>query len=237
MIAKKRQTINLELDSDKIYDIYKIELINSNQTERQFFYLPIYINKINKCYINLRPKKRPFCFQYIFYKKTGLDIPKHLLYKNGIKLTEFDFYNLKYRKKINVINVEKSFANKYIKTNLSLDNNSYKICVRINQNGKELSSVHEIRYEEKSNTKISTLNYIKNSFNEIKTIYQLFKEFKENKSIQTLKQNKKYKHLTNGCVFNRFIKQYIYANKSYSEMDNINENDVNILCQYYFFYK
>jgi len=231
LIEKNAQTIKLKIKSNKIYEICKIELINRNGNKNQCFYLPIYINKINTFYINLRPKKKSYCFEYIFYRKNNLNMSVNLLYKNEITIDKFDDYNLKYRKKIIAINVEKSLANKYIKKKLSLDYNSYKICVRVNDDGKEISSVHEIQLEE--NAILDSFALIANK-NDIEKIDKLYKEFKVKKSLEFIQKNKKYKKLIedNTHAFYKFIKNYDYTNKSYLEISKITDNDVIILKEY-----
>ena len=142
------------------------------------------------------------------------------------KIDAFDTYNLKFRKKIIIINSEYNFAKNYI-NNLSLEYNSNKICVRINDSGKMIIPVHEIRLEEKLNTKISQ---IKPNKNDINMIYELFEDFKETKSMEII--NGKYQSLNNSKAFKHFIKNYLYLNKDYSEIIEITNNDKDILKEY-----
>ena len=127
---------------------------------------------------------------------------------------------------MSAINVEKNFANDYI-NNLSLEANSYKLCIRIKDDGKKCSSVHELKIEEKTTSNISTL---KSKAEDITRILQFFDEIKKNKSIEDLK--KEYKDLDNDDAFKNFIKSYIYAKKSYTEIPNITDNDVNLLKEF-----
>ena len=230
LIIKKRQEIKLKINSTKIYKTFKIKLTNKKGNREQSFNLPIYINKINTCYINLRPKKKGYCFEYILYGNNELSMRKNLLYKKSIDLDEFDDYGLKYRKKINVINVEKNFSDSFLKKNIKLPNNSYKICTRAKDNGKELSSIHELLLTEKlgSETFASQPN-----LDDIKKIEELFKEFNQKKSLLIIKEEEKYKELINDeKAFNRFIKSYKYVDKSYLQISQITNDDVNILKEY-----
>ena len=181
LIQNKIQVIKLKINSTKFYKIYKIELVNAKGNKKQSFNLPIYINKINTCYIDLRQKQKGYSFEFIFYGKNNLYISKNLLNKSNKKLNEFDNYGLKYRKKIIIINVEKNLVDNYLDNNIPLDNNSYKICVRIKENGKELSSIHDLQLIEKlksekcklraNNHDIQTINnFLMNS--RIRNLYQ-----------------------------------------------------------------
>ena len=178
LVQKKIQLIELVINSNNnIYIIDRIELTNQNGSKLGVFIMPIYINKINTCYIDLKYKdNRGYFFEFIFYSKNENNLPQYLINPNNEKLDAFDTYNLKYRKKINIINVDYNFATKYI-NNLSLESNSNKICVRIKDSGKMLTSVHTIRLEEKSDTKT---NQIEANKNDIKMIYELFEDFKTN---------------------------------------------------------
>lgn len=125
-----------------------------------------------------------------------------------------------------VINVEKNFAYDYIK-NLYLDSNSYKLCVRIKDNGEISSSVHKLKIEEKT---ISQISELRGNTENITRIFNFFDELKQNKSIEILKQE--YKDLDNDDAFKKFIKSYIYAKKPYTEIPNISDNDVNLLKEF-----
>ena len=228
LVQKKIQQIELDINSNnKIYIIDRIELTNENGNKIGVFIMPIYINKINTCYIDLKYKdNKGYFFEFIFYSKNENNLPEYLLNQNNEKLDAFDTYNLKYRKKINIINADYNFATKYI-NNMSLESNSNKICIRINDSGKMLSSVHKMRLEEKSDTKT---NQIKANKNDITMINELFEDFKKTKSLELI--NKKYKSLNNSKVFKQFIKSYIYTNKDYLEIPNITSNDIDILKEY-----
>jgi len=89
-----------------------------------------------------------------------------------------------------------------------------------------LTSVHTIKLEEKSDTKI---NQIKANKNDIKLIYELFEDFKTNKSLELI--NKKYQSLNNDKAFKLFIKSF-YSNKHYSEIPKITNNDIDLLKEY-----
>ena len=232
LIKNKSQLVKLNIDSDKIYVVDKIELRNEKGDHRQTFLLPIYIKKCNSCYISLKHKKKGYSFEFIFYSKNKKIIDTYKLgpYKPGQankqELDIFDKYDLKYRKKINFINVEKKIANDYLK-NLPLNKNSYKICSRIKQNDNILTSVHKLNVDKKI---ISEKSELKANLNDIKKIYNFFNEFKKKKKLESLK--KKYKSLNNENVFAKFINEYIYAKKYYSNISEITENDVNILKEY-----
>ena len=232
LIKNKSQLVKLNIDSDKIYVVDKIELRNEKGDHRQTFLLPIYIKKCNSCYISLKHKKKGYSFEFIFYSKNKKIIDTYKLgpYKPGQankqELDIFDKYDLKYRKKINFINVEKKIANDYLK-NLTLNNNSYKICSRIKQSDNILTSVHKLNVDKKI---ISEKSELKANLNDIKKIYNFFNEFKKKKNLESLK--KKYTSLNNENVFAKFINEYIYAKKYYSNISEITENDVTILKEY-----
>ena len=226
LIQKKVQSLTFDINSNKIYIIDKIELGNEDENIKETFIVSIYLKKTNIWYINLKPKKKGYSFEIIFHSNSEDKLPKHLLFKNTLILKQFDEYNLKYRKKVCAINVEKNFTNDYIK-NLYLDHKSYKLCVRIKDNGKTSTSVHQLKIEEKTNCQISELRANTNS---ITRILKFFDELKENKSIKTLKE--KYKDLDDDNAFKKFIKSYIYAKKSYTEIPNISDDDVNLLKEF-----
>ena len=216
---QKSQIIKLNLDSNKIYIIDKIELLNEEGNKRKTFLLPIYIRKSNICYISLKHKKNGYCFELIFYSKNKKKIRETVLTHKNLTLDKFDNYGLSHRKKINVINIEKNFAKEYVK-NITLDSDSYKICSRIKENGEIASSIHELKLDEKLNLEKSK---IKANANDIKKIYKFFNEFINNKSIECLE---KYKSLNNENVFENFKREYIYVNKSYNDIPEITENDI-----------
>ena len=216
---QKSQIIKLNLDSNKIYIIDKIELLNEEGNKRKTFLLPIYIRKSNICYISLKHKKKGYCFELIFYSKNKKKIRETVLTHKNLTLDKFDNYGLSHRKKINVINIEKNFAKEYVK-NITLDSDSYKICSRIKENGEIASSIHELKLDEKLNLEKSK---IKANANDIKKIYKFFNEFINNKSIECLE---KYKSLNNENVFENFKREYIYVNKSYNDIPEITENDI-----------
>ena len=223
LVKNKKQIIKLDIDSGKICAIDKIELGNEKGTVKESFLLPIYLKKTNTCYISLKLKKKGYCFELIFYGKNKNAFPNNLLYKNSQKLDEFDDYNLRRRKKIIAINVEKNFAKDYLK-NLTLSSNSYEISARINEIGEILPSVQELILEEVLSPKQLL---IKANLNNIKKIYQLFDEFKNKKSLKDLKI--KYKNIIDDNTFNNFIAKYTCIHTSYLEIQEINENDVNLL--------
>ena len=66
------------------------------------------------------------------------------------KLNEFDNFNLKYRKKLTIINTELNIAKDYI-NNLHLEPNSYKINVSIKKNGDSLNSIYKLKIDEQIN--------------------------------------------------------------------------------------
>ena len=127
---------------------------------------------------------------------------------------------------MSIINIEKIFAKDYI-NNLSLDSNSYKLCVRIKENGKMCSSVHELKIEEEIISQISTLEA---NINHIDRIFKIFDEFKKNISLEILKE--KNKDLDNDNALKHFMKNYIYFKKSYYEIPSINNNEVNLIKEY-----
>ena len=226
LIQNKVQSLIFDITSNKIYIIDRIELENEDGSKKESFIISIYLKKTNIWYINLKPKKKGYHFEIIFYSNSMDKLPNYLEYKNRLELKKFDEYELKYRKKMSVINVEKNFAYNYINT-LNLDANSYKICVRIKENEKILSSVHELKIGEKTTSIISKKQA---NTKHISKIFELFEELKKNKSIESLKE--KYKDLDNDDAFKRFIKSYIYIKKHYSEIRNIKDNDVNLLKEY-----
>ena len=225
LIKFKTQLIELNIQSDKIYIVDRIELGNDIGT-KAYFLLPIYINKTNTCYIDLKNKKKNFCFELIFYAKTTKKLPDYILYNNELKLKGFDNYNLKYRKKLIILNVELDAINEYIKNSI-LDSNSYKICIRIDSKGKSHTSIHELTLDKKKMVQSSKL---KANIDHIKDIEKLFDEVKKNKPIESLKE--KYNYLKDDDDFELFLKNYDYIDSSYTDIAYINDNDVNILKEY-----
>ena len=226
----KSQLIKLNIDSDKIYVVDKIELRNEKGDVTQTFFLPIYIKKCNSCYISLKHKKNGYCFEFIFYSKDKKIINKYTLSpnkknkKNNFEI--FDNYGLKHRKKINFINVDKEFANDYL-NELTLDNKSYKICSIIKKSGEISSSIQELKADKKLPSKKSDL---KANRSDINNIYGFFNEFKKVQNLEFL-QNK-YKSLKDEKVFKIFVKNYIYVNEIYSDIPEVTENDISILKEY-----
>ena len=223
----KSQLIKLNIDSDKIYVVNKIELRNEKGDVTQTFFLPIYIKKCNSCYISLKHKKNGYCFEFIFYSKDKKIIDKYILSpnkknkKNNFEI--FDNYGLKHRKKINFINVDKEFANDYL-NELTLDNKSYKICSRIKKSGEISSSIQELKADKKLPSKKSEF---KANRSDINNIYGFFNEFKKAQNLEFL-QNK-YKSLKDEKVFKIFVNNYIYVNEIYSDIPEVTENDISIL--------
>ena len=229
LIKNKEQTISLYIESNEILIVDKIELGNDKINIKQNFLLPIYIKKVNTCYISLKPKNKGYFFELIFYAKAMKNLPRNLICSNEQELQTFDNYGLKYRKKINVINVEKNLFNYYIKNieKLSLDSNSYKICSLIKSNVEITSSLHELKLEKKVKIK---KNLIKPDLTHIKKIQNLFEEFKKYKKLENIRQ--KYKALNNDNAFKQFIKQYTYVHALYSEIPEINDEEVYLLKEY-----
>lgn len=225
LIINQQQSIELNIKSDKIFFFDKIELGN-DKGKKIHFILPIYKNKINTVYIDLCNKKKAYCFEYIFYAKTIKKLPDYLIYNDELMLKQFDTYNLKYRKRLILLNVEEDSIKGYIKNN-SLDSNSYKICIRINNKGKINSSIHEITIEKKKTIKKSKLKSNKKHINDI---INLFDEFKRNKSMEPLKE--KYNYLDDDKAIIRFLKNYEYFESSYIDIPDINNNDVDLLKEY-----
>jgi len=190
LIKNKEQTITLYIEANEILIVDKIELGNDKINIKQNFLLPIYIKKVNTYYISLKPKNKGYIFELIFYSKAMKNLPTNLICANKQEMQVFDNYGLKYRKKINVINVEKNLFNYYIKNieNLFLDSNSYKICSLIKSNEEITSSLHELKLEKK--IKLKT-NLIKPNLTHIKKIQNLLEEFKKYKILKNIKQ--KYK--------------------------------------------
>ena len=226
----KSQLIKLNIDSDKIYVVDKIELRNEKGDVTQTFFLPIYIKKCNSCYISLKQKKNGYCFEFIFYSKDKKIIDKYTLSpnkknkKNNFDI--FDNYNLKHRKKINFINVDKEFANDYL-NELTLDNKSYKICSIIKKSGEISSSIQELKEDKILPSKKSEF---KANRSDINNIYGFFNEFKKAQNLDFL-QNK-YKSLKDEKVFKIFVNNYIYVNEIYSDIPEVTENDISILKEY-----
>ena len=212
------QNEELDINSDKIWITDKIEL--GNAKEKINFIVSIYINKVNTYYIDLTPRQNKYCFEFIFYSKTIKELPKYIQYQNK-QLNQFDNYDLKYRKKICVINADMSLAKDYLE-NLVLGPSSYKVCVRIKKNGMKIPSIHELKLE---NKKTRTKPNIKANKKDIKEIFKLFKDIKDNKSFEYIQ--KTYSYLNNGN-FENFVEKYANINKIYSEIPDINENDADI---------
>ena len=68
LVQKKIQLIEIDINSNnKIYIIDRIELTNENGSKIGVFIMPIYINKINTCYIDLKYKdNKGYFFEFIF---------------------------------------------------------------------------------------------------------------------------------------------------------------------------
>ena len=225
LVKYNNQSIELNIESDKIYIIDEIELGNNIGNKIRFL-IPIYMNRTNTCYIDLKHKKRSYAFEFIFYSKTIKKLPQYLEYNNKQNLRVFDYYNLKYRKKLVVLNAEDDIIKKYIQKT-ALDANSYKICVRINNKGKIFPSIHEIKHEKKI---VANISLVKANTKHIEDIYKLFEEFKNSKCLKELK--KKYNYLNDDNAFAQFLKNYNYTETYYLDIPNINDNDVNLLKEY-----
>ena len=225
LIKYKNQSIELDIESDKIFIIDKIELGNDIGNKVDFL-IPIYINRTNTCYIDLKAKKKGYSFEFIFYAKTIKKLPEYFQYNDELQLREFDTYNLKYRKKLIILNVEDKVVNDYIQK-VTFDSNSYKICVRINNKGNAFPSIHELKLEKKIRIRISSQ---KANTQHIIDILNLFEELKENKSLKSLIT--KYKYLYDDNALHQFIKHYDYIETSYLDIPNIDDNDVNLIKEY-----
>ena len=149
-----------------------------------------------------------------------------MIYTDTQKLKYFDDYGLEYRKKMCIINVEEDFSKDYI-NNISLVSNSYKICVRIKENGKMLSSIHELKLEKQIIFQISSLEA---NTSHVKRIFNIFDKFKKNKSMEILKNENE--DLDDDRALKEFLKKYIYVKKSYKEIPFINDNEVNLMKEY-----
>ena len=226
LIQNKVQSLLFNINKDKTYILDKVELGNKDESKKEYFIIPIYLKKENTWYINLKPKNKGYFFEFIFYSNSKERLPENLLFKDSLKLKYFDNYGLEYRKKICAINVEKDFSKDYI-NNISLDSNSYKICVRIKDNGKILSSVHELKLKEQIIFQISDLEA---NINHINRIFNIFDKFKKNKSMEILREENK--DLDDDKALKDFLKEYIYVKKSYKEIPNINDNEVNLIKEY-----
>ena len=129
-MEKKTQTIELETDQKEIYFIDIIELGNEKDTKKVNFLASIYANTINTYYISIRQKKNSYYFEYIFYSKNMEKLPHFLQTSLGQQLNEFDNFNLKYRKRLTIINADLNMAKDYI-NKIKIQPGSYKICIRI----------------------------------------------------------------------------------------------------------
>ena len=227
LIQNREQLIELDINSKDIFIIDEIELRNNKGNLKESFHLPIYVKKMNKCYISLKHKKKGFCFELIIYSKNAKNLDHYILSHNDETIDRFDRYKLEHRKKINIINIEKSFFNEFIKY-IKLDSNSYKICARINNKDEISTSVYELILQERINSKIFSL---KANVGDINKIFKLLTEIKNKKKpLSYVKEN--YKCLDNDEAFKSFIANYEYIKKSYLEIPIINDNDVNILKEY-----
>ena len=68
LVQKKIELIELYINyKNKIYIIDRIELTNQNGSKIGVFIMPIYINKINTCFIDLKYKdNKGYFFEFIF---------------------------------------------------------------------------------------------------------------------------------------------------------------------------
>jgi hypothetical protein len=218
------KTVKFNISSEKLWIIDKVEI--GNTKEKKAFLLSIYINKVNTFYIDLFPNKKAYFFEFIFYSKTIKELPKIFASPYTQIIDKFDSYGLKYRKRICFINVD-SFISRDYMNGSHLDPNSYKICVRIKKNGIKSSVVHELKLEKKLSIQKSK---IKANENDILNILELFKDIKNKKSFKYIE--KTYKNLSNPDEVRNFIKGYECADKHYSDIPNIDDNDANIFKEY-----
>ena len=227
LIKKKIQILKLDIPSEKIEITQQVILEDEDGNIKETFLLPIYINKINNFYINLKKQKEGFFFEFFYYSIREENLPKSFLYKKSKNLKIFDSHKQKFKKRINIINEEREIAAKYLK-NLPLDSNSYKICIRINNKGEEISpSIHELKLEKKRTPKISKLKANKDDLNKIN---QLIKDFKATQSLTFIQ--KKYQSLKDDNILKTFTNNYKYSKLSTIELPNIDENDIEILKEY-----
>ena len=226
LIKKKKQTIELTIELNEICIIDRIELGNDEENIKEYFLMPIYINKTNTSYISLKHIKNGYFFEIIFYSRLKKNLPRFLKTSINEKIAILDNYYLQYRKKINIINVEKNFPLSYIKNinNLTLDTNSYKICNRIKDNGDISTSLHELKLENKIKLENSS---IKPNLYDINKILNLFKNLGNIKELKVI--HKELKGIYKDRTFKDFVKKYKYALVPFSEISNIKDDDVNIL--------
>ena len=85
LMKEKTQTIEFVKSSKEIYFIDNIELGNEKETKKVNFLVSIYANKVNIFYISLKQNQNAFCFEYIFYAKNVIKLPKFLLSPFGEK--------------------------------------------------------------------------------------------------------------------------------------------------------
>lgn len=225
LIQSKEQIIELDINSKDIFIIDEIELRNNKGNFKENFLLPIYVKKMNTCYISLKHKNKGYYFELIIYSKDKEKLKNYSLSQKGKNLVEFDNYGLNYRKKINIINIEKKFADDYIKYGI-FNSNSYKICIRI-KDKKISSTVHELVLQEKMNSKRFSYKANKNDINKI---YQLFQDLKNGQSLANIKNN--YKCLNDDEAVKKFMTNYEYVKNTYLEIKTITEDDVNIIKEY-----
>ena len=85
LVQKKIQWIELDINSNNnIYIIDRIELTNHNGSKLGVFIMPIYINKINIFYIDLKYKdNRGYFFEFIFYSKNENNLLQNLINPNN----------------------------------------------------------------------------------------------------------------------------------------------------------
>lgn len=226
LIQNKVKSLFFNINKDKIYIFDRVELGNKDESKKEYFIIPIYLKKENTWYINLKPKIKGYFFEFIFYSNSKERLPEYLIYTDTQNLKYFDDYGLEYRKKMCIINVEEDFSKDYI-NNISLVSNSYKICARIKDNGKMLSSIHELKLEKQIIFQISSLEA---NTSHVKRIFNIFDKFKKNKSMEILKNENE--DLDDDRALKEFLKKYIYVKKSYKEIPFINDNEVNLMKEY-----
>ena len=236
LIKNKTQEIFLNLtDNINIKEYYFIEKIklfkNNNFIE---YNITIYLNQLNQFAISLNNNDNNNYTLELYYYSKANKLPNELFISNKEIYTNYDNFNIKYRRRFNFINISKEIIS-YLDNNLNFNNFpsslSYKVCYR-----NKKFSIFLIKQKKI----IKKMN-----FDEVKKIEYLdkFKDF--SKEIKNLINNENYDVFANNFIifnekYNNFSSYIIelenfYDNLFIDEIELIKENDISIIILLFYF--
>ena len=234
LIDSKKLKIEFEIEDEEENYIYieRIQLINGEKYSE--FLVSIYIEKENNFYIDINiHDNNYYAFEIIYYGKNN-NLPDFIRYTNRIKLDIFDTYDLKFRKRLTIINAKEKSINFNIN---NLKSGSYKICNRINNLNNNKISIHQIlkkEYEKISFKNDRKKDYLWFTFKCI----CLFKKFKDvNKDYNYEKLINEFNYLKSLSkklfhdknLINKYTKSFLI------QIEEINYLDLYYLYAYYFY--